>query len=241
MLNDVAANWPMWASLTVVLGAIIAYMSDRWSMELVSVCIVAILLLLFQLPGSGDITTQDLLSGFSNEALLTIMALLVVGQALFQTGALEGPTRALLASYDKRPSITLLTAFFAVFAISAFINNTPVVIMFLPVMSAIALRMRAAPSKLLMPLSFVSVFAGMTTLIGTSTNLLAANAYERLENETFGFFTQTPMGLILAGTGMLYLLVATRILLPERRGMSDNIASASGKQFVAQFEISAKC
>ena len=237
MLTDVLANWPMWASLAVVLGAIIAYMSDRWSMELVSVSIVAVLLLLFQLPGSGSLTTEQLLSGFSNEALITIMALLVVGQALFQTGALEGPTRALLASYDKRPSLTLLAAFFAVFVISAFINNTPVVIMFLPVMSAIALRMGAAPSKLMMPLSFVSVFAGMTTLIGTSTNLLAANTYERLEVEAFGFFTQTPMGLILAGTGMIYLLIATRILLPERRGMTEDIASASGKQFVAQFEI----
>jgi len=237
MLNEVLADWPMWASIAVVIGAIVAYMSDRWSMELVSVCIIAALLLIYQLPGAGELSAQNLLSGFSNEALITIMALLVVGQALFQTGALEGPTRALLSSYDKRPSITLIAAFLAVFVISAFINNTPVVIMFLPVMSAIASRMGAAPSKLMMPLSFVSVFAGMTTLIGTSTNLLAANAYERLEGEPFGFFTQTPMGLVLAGTGMVYLLVASRALLPERRGLSENIASTSGKQFVAQFQI----
>ena len=237
MLNELVANWPMWASLAVVIGAIIAYLMDRWSMELVSVAIIAVLLLMFQLPGAGDLGAEGILAGFGNEALITIMALLVVGQGLFQTGALEGPTRFLLASYEKRPSLTLIAAFFAVFVISAFINNTPVVIMFLPVMSAIAARMNAAPSKLMMPLSFVSVFAGMTTLIGTSTNLLAADAYERLEGASFGFFTQTPMGLVLAGAGMVYLLIASRALLPERRGLSEDIASPSGKQFVAQFEI----
>ncbi len=237
MLNYVIANWPMLVSLGVVIAAIIAYLLDRWSMELVSVCVIAALLILFELPGTEAVSANMLLAGFGNEALITIMALLVVGQALFQTGALEGPTRALLASYDKRPSATLLAAFFAVFVISAFINNTPVVIMFLPVMSAIAARMGAAPSRLMMPLSFVSVFAGMTTLIGTSTNLLAANAYERLDGDSFGFFTQTPMGLVLAGAGMIYLIVASRMLIPERRGLSEDIASSSGKQFVAQFEV----
>ena len=237
MLNDVIADWPMWVSLGVVIGAIIAYLLDRWSMELVSVSVIAILLIIFELPGTSEIGASTLLMGFSNEALITIMALLVVGQALFQTGALEGPTRSLLSSYDRRPNWTLVMAFLAVFAISAFINNTPVVIMFLPVMSAIAARMGAAPSRLMMPLSFVSIFAGMTTLIGTSTNLLAANAYERLEGAPFGFFTQTPMGLVLAAAGMLYLMVASRALIPERRGLSEDIASSTGKQFVAQFEV----
>jgi len=228
----------MWVSLGVVIGAIVAYLIDRWSMELVSVSVIALLLIVFELPGTSDLGASTLLAGFGNEALITIMALLVVGQGLFQTGALEGPTRSLLASYETRPNFTLVAAFFAVFVISAFINNTPVVIMFLPVMSAIAARMGAAPSRLMMPLSFVSIFAGMTTLIGTSTNLLAANAYERLEGQSFGFFTQTPMGLVLAGTGMLYIMIASRALIPERRGLSEDIASSSGKQFVAQFEVS---
>lgn len=238
MLTEILANWPMWVSLGVVIGAIIAYLLDRWSMELVSVCVIALLLIVFELPGTGNLDASTLLSGFGNEALITIMALLVVGQGLFQTGALEGPTRSLLASYDTRPNLTLMAAFLAVFIISAFINNTPVVIMFLPVMSAIAARMGSAPSRLMMPLSFVSIFAGMTTLIGTSTNLLAANAYERLEGQSFGFFTQSPMGLVLAGAGMIYLMVASRALIPERRGLSEDIASSSGKQFVAQFEVS---
>ena len=242
MLNELVQTWPMWASLAVVCAAIGFYMADRWSMEFVSICVLAALLVLFTIPGAHGadgvpISAAQLLSGFGNPALITIMALLVVGQGLFQTGALEGPTKALLAGYDKRPVTTLLLAFLAVFVTSAFVNNTPIVIMFLPVMSAIALRMNTSPSKLMMPLSYASIFAGMTTLIGTSTNLLAAEAYLRISGNELGFFDQTPMGLILAGAGMVYLLIFSRFLLPSRRGISEDIVQPSGKQFVAQIEV----
>ncbi|MEL6781062.1 MAG: SLC13 family permease [Pseudomonadota bacterium] len=242
MISDIAAQWPMWASLAIVLGSIGFYLTDRYSMEIVSVGVIAVLMVLFSLPGAhsaagAPVSATDLLAGFGNPALITIMALLVVGQGLFQTGALEGPTKYLLGSYDKRPMATLIAAFFGVFAVSAFINNTPVVIMFLPVMSAIAMRMGAAPSKLMMPLSFASIFAGMTTLIGTSTNLLAAEAYERIEGQALGFFAQTPMGLILAGVGFIYLIIASRLLLPARKDLSEDFIPTSGKQFIVQIEI----
>lgn len=241
MTADLLAHWPMWASLAAVGVTIVFYMLDRWSMELVSICVIAALLLLFSLPGAtafdgSEVSVAVLLSGFANPALITIMALLVVGQGLFQTGALEGPTKALVRSYDRRPAMTLLGAFLAVFFTSAFTNNTPVVIMFLPIMSAIAARMGASTSRLMMPLSFVSIFAGMTTLIGTSTNLLAADAYERLTTEQLCFFDQTVFGLMLAGVGMVYLLIASRVLLPNREDFTETMVK-SGKQFVAQFEV----
>ena len=241
MTADILALWPMWASLLAVAVTIVFYMLDRWSMETVSISVIAGLLLIFSLPGAAGvdrepISAAQLLSGFSNPALITIMALLVVGQGLFQTGALEGPTKALVRSYGVRPRRTLLMAFGAVFVISAFTNNTPVVIMFLPIMSAIASRMGSSPSRLMIPLSFVSMFAGMTTLIGTSTNLLAADAYGRLTSNELGFFDQTEFGLILAGVGLLYILIAAPILLPNRAGFAESMIQ-SGKQFVAQFEV----
>lgn len=240
MLETFLSQWTMWASLFVVAASIILYMSDRWSMELISAGVIATLLLLFQIASvssDANVEAVDLLAGFGNPALLTIMALLVVGQGLFQTGALDGPTKALLNSYDRLPFLTLISAFLGVFVTSAFINNTPIVIMFLPVMSAIAARMNASPSKIMMPLSFVSVFAGMTTLIGTSTNLLAAESYRRIEGVSLGFFDLSAFGLILAGVGLLYILLTSKYLLPSREDMSDKIASPSGKQYVAQIEV----
>lgn len=241
MDSELIANWPMWASLFVIACTIVVYVLDRWSMELVSIGVILALLLVFALPGAtgvgGEpISSADLLQGFGNPALITIMALLVVGQGLFQTGAIEGPTKSLVRSYGKRPVSTLFLTFLAVFAISAFTNNTPVVIMFLPVMSAIAMRMKASPSRLMMPLSFVSILAGMTTLIGTSTNLLAADAYRRTEGISLSFFEQTPMGLMLAGVGLVYIAIFSRFLLPDRETFAQEVVP-SGKQFVAQFEV----
>ncbi|MEM5517641.1 SLC13 family permease [Henriciella sp. AS95] len=210
-------------------------------MEIISIGVIAALMVIFSLPGAvgvdgNQITAKNLLEGFGNPALITIMALLVVGQGIFQTGAIDGPTKALVSSYGKRPFLTLLTTFLAVFATSALTNNTPVVIMFLPIMSAIASRMKTSPSKLMMPLSFVSILAGMTTLIGTSTNLLAADAYNRIEDTQLGFFAQTPMGIILAGVGMVYILLFSRFLLPDRGTFAEELVP-TGKQFVAQIEV----
>ncbi len=241
MSSEILAHWPMWASLAIIVATITLYLVDRWSMEVVSIGVITTLLLMFSLPGAttpagAPLIATDILSGFANPALITIMALLVVGQGLFQTGALEGPSKALVRAYDARPTATLLGAFLAVFVTSAFTNNTPVVIMFLPIMSAMAARMGTSTSRLMIPLSFVSIMAGMTTLIGTSTNLLAADAYSRLTENQLGFFDQTPFGLILAAIGLVYILFASRLLLPVREGFAQSLVK-SGKQFVAQFEV----
>ncbi len=242
MVAQIAATLTMWISLGVVIVAIVLYMYEDLSMELVSAGIVTGLLLLFAMPFAVDangepIMPEVLLKGFGNAALITIMALLVVGQGMFQTGALDGPSKRLLKSYDSAPRLTLLGAFFAVFVTSAFINNTPVVVMFLPIMGAIAQRMGNAPSKLLIPLSFVSVLAGMTTLIGSSTNLLAAETLLRLEGRQLGFFELAPMGLMLAGVGLTYILICAPMFLPSREAEGDIAHSGSGKQFIAQIEV----
>ena len=242
MFADLIAIWPMIVSAAIVIFAIVMYTRDDVPMELVSVAVIALLLFVFfvdeRISTDAEALSPDqLLAGFGNPALITIMALLVVGQGLFQTGALDGPTRALMTSYDARPVATLLIAFLSVFVTSAFINNTPVVIMFLPIMSAFALKMGVSSSKLMQPLSFVSVFAGMTTLIGTSTNLLAADVYEKTEGVKLGFFDLTPIGLILAAAGFVYIAIFARYFLPNREGMEADLVSRSGRQFIAQIAI----
>lgn len=243
MPADFTIAWPLWACTAIILVAVVLYATDRVAMELVSAGLIASFLLVFQLPGATGMNGEPVpaatfLAGFANSALLTIMALLVVGQGLFQTGALDSPSRALMRAYDRSPTAVLLASFLAVFVISAFLNNTPVVVMFLPIMSALAARMGVAPSRVMMPLSFVSVLAGITTLIGTSTNLLAADIYQGHTGRTIGFFDLTPIGLALAGAGALYIALAARFLLPERTGLGDDLlAPRSGRQFIIELEI----
>jgi di/tricarboxylate transporter len=239
MIEGTADSWQMWAAMAFVAVAIVFYVWEKFAIEVVSAAIVAVILVFFQFfplaennPDAGAI-----LAGFANPALLTIMALLVVGQGIFQTGAMEGPTQRLLASYDKRPLLTLVAIFLFVFVVSAFINNTPVVVMFIPILVAIAGRMGASPSKIMIPLSYVCILAGMTTLIGSSTNLLVSDSYAAFTGEHLAFFAPSRYGLILAVVGILYVTFILPRLLPERATMEREIAGGDGKQFIAQLEI----
>ncbi len=231
-------DWRMWTVLIAVGAAIVFYCWDRFALELVSAAIICATLLFFHIfQRQGDPGAAEILSGFANPALITIMALLIVGQGIFHTGALESPTRALLAMFDVRPKVTILSLFALVFVVSAFINNTPVVVMFIPILAAIAARMKGAPSAFMMPLSFVCILAGMTTLIGSSTNLLVSDALRDATGEGLGFFDPLWPGAILAAVGLVYILFVMPRLLPRHEEDDSDPSGSVGKQYIAQIEI----
>ncbi len=237
------AHWQMWATLAIIFVTIVFYTLDRFSLELVSAAALVALLALFLLAPMEDagvnlLTTEDLLSGFASPALFAILGLLIIGQGMFQSGALEHPTNYLLRIYDKRPVTVTTSIFVFIMVISAFLNNTPVVVMFIPIMAALAQQGKIPVARYMMPLSYVSIFGGMTTLIGSSTNLLAAQSYRATTGGEIGFFELTPMGLILAGVGVLYMATAGRWLTPIRSNPNQTaISEREGKHFIAQIEI----
>ncbi len=218
--------------------AIVFYCWDRFALELVSGAIICAILIFFHIFNrEGDPSAGDILGGFANPALITIMALLIVGQGIFHTGALEGPTRTLLAMFDVRPKLTILAIFALVFVVSAFINNTPVVVMFIPILVAIAARMKGAPAAFMMPLSFVCILAGMTTLIGSSTNLLVSDALRDATGSGLSFFDPLWPGGILAIVGLAYILFVLPHLLPKSSEDDTDSSGSVGKQYIAQIEI----
>ena len=236
----------MWATLAVIMGAIAAFVADRFSLELVSAGTILALMFLFQLFPlmDGDVrvvSTEMLLHGFASPALFAILGLLIVGQGMFQSGALEHPTQYLLQIYEKRPKLITSAVFLFIMAVSAFLNNTPVVVMCIPIMAAISAQSNIPASRLMMPLSYLSIFGGMTTLIGSSTNLLAAQSYKEASGgDTIGFFDLTPIGLVLAATGIIYMLTIGRRLLPNYGAATSAKAVTNereGKHFIAQIEI----
>ena len=232
-------TWQMWATMILVAIAVGLYFRERFSIEAISVGIVTALLVffhIFPLSNGLELDSQSLLSGFAAPALITIMALLIVGQGMFHTGALEGPILRINNSLNKRPRRTLFVVFALAFGVSMFMNNTPVVVMFIPVLTAMAARTRTAASRYLMPLSFICILAGMTTLIGSSTNLLVNDVLRRFTGEGLSFFTQTGPGLILAAIGAIYIIFAAPILLPDRVSLEDEV-SDSGRQYIAQIRV----
>lgn len=243
METIIAAPWQMWATLAIIAVTIGFYTADRFPLELVSAgAIVALLVLFLVAPLNVNdqnlLSTETLLSGFASPALFAILGLLIIGQGMFQAGALEHPTEYLLRAFDKRPMLVTGLVFLFIMLVSAFLNNTPVVVMFIPIMAAIAQQSKIRVSRFMMPLSYLSILGGMTTLIGSSTNLLAAQSYRATTGGEIGFFELTPMGLILAGAGVVYMATAGRWLLPKRDNPNQTgVNDRDGKHFIAQIEI----
>ncbi|MBT5836042.1 MAG: SLC13 family permease [Hellea sp.] len=238
-LVSISSSWQMWMTMLFVLVAVYLYVTEKYSIESISVGIVTTLMIFFHFfkpEISANFDSTSLLSGFAAPALITIMALLVVGQGLFQTGAFEGPIIRINNALDNSPRRTLSIVFILAFSVSMFMNNTPVVVMFIPIISAMALRLRHSTSIYMMPLSFVCILAGMTTLIGSSTNMLVNDVLVRSTDLSLKFFTQFPFGIILATIGSIYIIIAAPILLPNKRKQK-NKNQASGQQYIAQIRI----
>ena len=173
-------NLHMWVTFVVIACTIIAFASERWSIEGVSLATIVALMVLFTLvprpevPEEKIVTAADLVLGFANPALVTVLALLVIGQALFNTDALVRPAEILSRIGGSSPTRTVFVLLITAAVTSAFLNNTPVVVMFIPIVMAIAAKRNFAASSALMPLSSVGILGAMTTLVGSSTSWLVA-------------------------------------------------------------------
>ncbi|MBB4122685.1 SLC13 family permease [Martelella radicis] len=231
------------STLFVVLGAIIAFATDRFSIEAVSLGVLAALLAIYGLvPYQGDngesLSSAELLSGFSSPALVTVLALLIVGKGLFATDAMEGITRHASRLCGSRPRSGIALILVAAGSTSAFLNNTPVVVIFIPVLTSLAASFKIPPYQIFMPLSFVTILGGMTTVIGSSTNMIAAGiAAER--GLHISLFDITGLGVILALVGYVYVLLFLPRVLQARKTEHDASTNGDGGQFVGEIAISA--
>ncbi|NQV44433.1 MAG: SLC13 family permease, partial [Rhodospirillales bacterium] len=160
-------------------------------------------------------------------------------QGMVRTGVLDHGARVILAMAKGRTG-SFFALFFSltmVIIISAFLNNIPVVVIFIPIMQALAARFGQSASKWMIPLSYAAVFGGMTTLIGSGTNLLVNSALIEMGEEPFGFFDFSIPGLVLAGVGLLYITLIAPRLLPDRIDTADSVGNRGGKQFLAQITV----
>jgi di/tricarboxylate transporter len=244
LISDLGPNFRMWATFAIIVVALVFYALEIMPMEVTSMAVVSVLILLFQafpLTGADGrelLSPARLLEGFANPALITVLALLVIGQGMVGTGILDRGARFFLAAARGNPWMSIIIVLSAVIAVSAFLNNIPVVVIFIPIMQAIAGRFGSSPGKMMIPLSFAAVLGGMTTLVGSSTNLLVNSAMIEMGERPFEFFDFTIPGLIMAAGGLVYVIVIAPRLLPERDPMAATLTEGSGYHFIAQIAVS---
>jgi len=221
MLELALPNMHALAVMIMILVALVLFTRESIPMETTSLVVLVALAIGFQIfpfESEGEIIKpSDFFLGFANRALIAVSALMIVGQGLISTGALEPVGRLLARSFRHSPAFSLLLTLLMTAVLSAFINNTPIVVLMLPILIGVAVKTGSSPSGILMPMGFASIVGGMGTTIGTSTNLLVVNVATDMGMDRFNMFDFAGPVLIAGTVAVLYLwLIAPRIL-PQRQ------------------------
>ncbi|MGB5211171.1 MAG: SLC13 family permease [Gammaproteobacteria bacterium] len=208
------------AALALTILALILFSRDRIPLETSCLVVLTLLVVGFQVfPYTHDgarVRAADFFTGFGHEALVTIAALMIVGKGLEKTGALQPVAVVLGRAWGSRPKLAMLVTLIVCAILSGFLNNTPIVIMLLPIMITVSLRSRIASSRILMPIGLATTLGGMGTAIGTSTNLLVISVAADLGMRRFEMFDFTLPAAIVGSIGILYLWLIAPRLLPDR-------------------------
>jgi di/tricarboxylate transporter len=233
----------IYLSLLIAVLSMVFYAIDKFSMVFKSIVILTFLLIFFSIfpfigkDGENLLNPQNILSGFSNTSLITVISLLILGQGVVNTRVLDGFISNFLQYFPNNSQIVIIVSLIFVLILSAFLNNTPVVIIFIPILQSVVKKTNQSIGKYLMPLSYAAILGGMITIIGSSTNLLVSDSLKRYSNIEISFFEFVIPGTIIALCGLIYIIIFSKYLLTDRSPISNQLVKDGKNNFITKIII----
>lgn len=222
-----------WLISLILAGTIYLLVTEKISIDLTAIGIIVVLVV------TGLLTPREAVSGFANPAVITVGAMFVVSRGLMRTGGVEFLGRQVIKVARTNITAALALILVVVALASAFINNTPVVILFIPVVMAMCCELGLSPSKFLIPVSYASILAGTCTLIGTSTNIIISDLSAQYGYGPISMFELAVVGVPIAVCGLVFILFAAPRLLPGLANPTCQLRDGDHRKYLAELKIHA--
>jgi len=221
----------IWIVSVILVVTVIFLVTEKMPVDLTAIGIMVVLVI------SGILTPEESVEGFANPAVITVGSMFLISRALIRTGVVGHFAQKVIDTSRGRAKVAVLFTMLTVAVASAFINNTPVVVLFIPIILSLSCEYAFSPSKFLIPISYASILTGTCTLIGTSTNIIVSDLTAGHGYAPVGMFELSPLGVPIALLGLVFIYFASPRLMPGHMAPTCEMADRKDRRYLAEFIV----
>jgi di/tricarboxylate transporter len=221
----------IWLVTAILIVAMILLVTEKLPVDVTSIGIMVVLVV------SGILAPKEAIAGFASPAVITVGSMFLISRGMIRTGAVGFISEKVINFSRGRPGLAMFLILLIVGTASAFINNTPVVVLFIPIILSLSCELKFSPSKFLIPVSYASILAGTCTLIGTSTNIIISDLSAAHGFGSIGMFELSPLGLPIALLGIIFLILAAPRQMPSAHNPVCELRNDENRRYLAELQV----